>query len=208
MLAYICMSNNQDFKIIKYGNPLLSSISDNVVFGEHEYSFGTHDHINIAERLIKVLYFYQAVGVSAVQIGVPLKMFVMRTDKNISEKNTLLVINPKIITAYEENIRIMEGCLSFPEIFVPVSRPVKIIAEFYNLNGDLKTEEFNEMSARIFLHENDHLNGKTYLDRVSQLQKTISLDKIKKLKQKRKWDFDDKYLDFLSKKSVDELFKL
>lgn len=146
----------------------------------------TEDVRYLADSLRKTLYFYNAAGISAPQIGVNKRIIVINSTsnfKNLSEKDTLVLINPEIISDYhqEELINGMEGCLSFPEIFVAVLRPKKITVRYQDLSGDeLETEFFGDQ-AREILHEVEHLDGILIIDNVSGLKKNLILHKLKKM---------------------------
>lgn len=131
--------------------------------------------VDLANELIKAMNDNNGLGISANQIGIPLQVFVMRTNP------TVVVINPKIIEYSKETIDLEEGCLSYPGDLVKVTRPVWIIARFHGVNGKGETHKFEGMTARVFQHEFDHMIGKTMFDYMSKLKMEMYLKK----KQKR-----------------------
>lgn len=119
------------------------------------------------------------VGLSANQVGLNLRMFVLGAgDVKMS------VFNPEIIETSEEQVSLDEGCLSFPGIYMKVQRPVTCKVKFKNVNNETVEQELSGLTARIFLHEYDHMLGMTFKERVSQLKWDIaSKRKIKKTKK-------------------------
>ena len=85
-------------------------------------------------------------------------------------QESYLCINPKITQVVEETSLDYEGCLSFPNIFLKVSRPNRILVEYYDVNLERRIAELEDYTARVFLHEWDHLQGVTFKDRVSKLK--------------------------------------
>lgn len=140
----------------------------------------------LADSLRKTLYFYNAAGISAPQVGVNKRLIVINNTlnfKNTSEQDTLVLINPEIISDYsqEELVNGMEGCLSFPEAFVAVLRPKKITVRYNDLDGNELESVFTGDQAREIMHEIEHLDGILIIDNVSVLKKNIILDKLKKM---------------------------
>jgi peptide deformylase len=122
------------------------------------------------------MYRSDGVGLAAPQVGMPYKFFVMDDGEN---KKT--VINPKINFFSEEKIIFEEGCLSIPEIFAELERPKTIKVEYYNENGEKIEEELTDYTARIFQHENDHLNGILFTDKLSVVGKQRIKKRLKEL---------------------------
>ena len=81
----------------------------------------------------------------------------------------------------EETVDDVEGCLSFPNIFVNITRPKEILAEWYDENLEKKTVKIEGYSAKCFLHEWDHLQGVTFKDRVSKLKWNMAEKKARKM---------------------------
>jgi peptide deformylase len=130
--------------------------------------------IELANELIQAMNDNNGLGISANQIGIPLQVFVMRTNP------TVVVINPKIIEFSEETVELEEGCLSYPGDLIKVTRPVWIVARFHGVNGMGETHKFEGMTARVFQHEFDHMIGKTMFDHLSKLKLEMYLKKKEK----------------------------
>ena len=127
--------------------------------------------------MVEVMLNNNGIGLSANQVEFDGQVFVMG-DK---EDNATICINPQILQHTEETVQDMEGCLSFPGIYVNVTRPKEILAEWYDENLEKQTVKISGYSAKCFLHEWDHLQGVTFKDRVSKLKWDMANKKARKL---------------------------
>lgn len=143
----------------------------------------------LAADMIETCDANNGIGLAAPQVGVDLALFVVRNyiDEE-SGKVTLsepqVYINPQISFVSKESCVEEEGCLSIPGIRGKVSRPVSIIIEAIDLEGRAFREEISGYNARVRLHENDHLNGVLYVDRLDPLDKKQVETALKALKKK------------------------
>lgn len=119
------------------------------------------------------------VALSAPQLGLDMSMFVIGIDQARLE-----VFNPSIILYSKDETLMNEGSLSFPGILVIVKRPVTITVEYFNKNGKLQQNEFQGLTARIFQHAFDHLQGITIKDKVSRLKWDMAFKRLNNYKQK------------------------
>jgi len=119
------------------------------------------------------------VALSAPQVGLDMSMFVMGIDQARVE-----VFNPTIISYSKEETLMNEGSLTFPGISVLIKRPVSITVEYFNKNGEIQHNEFQGLTARIFQHAFDHLQGTTIKDRVSKLKWDMATKRLNNYKQK------------------------
>ena len=114
----------------------------------------------------KWLYSLMVIGIflalSACQIGVDLKVFVMRFNGE-----GIACFNPRIEHYSEETTYVREGCLSYPGLFFPITRAQGINTKYSNKEGDVMSGSFVDISAKIFQHEYDHMLGKVYLEYAS-----------------------------------------
>lgn len=141
------------------GDPVLRQKTKKIENFDEEFKL-------LIERMYAEMYRSDGVGLAAPQVGMPYKFFVMDDGET---KRT--VINPKIKSFSEEPITFEEGCLSIPEIFAEIERPKTIKVEYYNENGEKIEEELTDYTARIFQHENDHLDGILFTDKLSVVAK-------------------------------------
>jgi peptide deformylase len=119
----------------------------------------------------------------------------MRTDP------TVCCFNPEIIEESEEIILMEEGCLSYPGLFVKIKRPKTIKVKFADHTGEYKTETFDGITARCFLHELDHMNGINFLQRANSIHRKQAL---KKMKKNQKWLKKARTLDDIPQTVVSE----
>ena len=118
-------------------------------------------------------------ALSAPQVGLDMCMFVMGVDYARLE-----VFNPTIISYSEEEALMNEGSLTFPGLLVIVKRPIAVTVEYYNKNKELQKTEFQGLTARIFQHSFDHLQGTTIKDKVSKLKWDLATKRLNNYKQK------------------------
>jgi peptide deformylase len=134
------------------------------------------DPKEIKEQMVEIMLQNNGIGLSASQVGLDAQLFVMGNSK----ENCTLCINPTVLQYTSETIVDVEGCLSFPNIFVKVKRPKEILAEFYDENLEKQVVKIDGYSAKCYLHEWDHLQGVTFKDRVSKLKWDMAKKKAKK----------------------------
>jgi peptide deformylase len=132
------------------------------------------DPVELYKDLAETMIDAEGMGLSANQIGVRTRMFVMRAE------NVIGVINPKIIDVSSEMVTLEEGCLSYPNLWVKIKRPKKIKVRFTNPDGQTETRVFDGMSARVFQHELDHLDGVLHVKRANKFH----LEQARKLAKK------------------------
>lgn len=127
----------------------------------------------LAISLIETMVKYRGVGLAANQVGFPYRVFVMGA-QNVG----FACFNPEIISVSGEE-SFEEGCLSFSGMFLPIKRPSSVTARYIDMNGVAKEETFTGFTARIFLHEYDHMEGVVYTSKVNQLTVDRAKRKIK-----------------------------
>jgi peptide deformylase len=134
--------------------------------------------------LSKVLYDnmvkYGGLGLAANQLGLPYRMFIMGGHPEIENGKVRSVVNPLVNDVSEESIVLKEGCLSFPFLFLSIKRPKWVSVKYTNENSEEIEETLHGMSARIFQHENEHMNGYVFTDLVSKMK----LGRAEKVKEK------------------------
>ena len=120
------------------------------------------DPIKLTEELLDAMVKYEGLGLSACQIGVDLKVFVMRFNGD-----AIACFNPRITYYSEKTTYMSEGCLSYPGLYFPVTRAQGINVTYSGKEGDEMTASFIDISAKVFQHEYDHMLGKLYLEYAS-----------------------------------------
>lgn len=121
------------------------------------------------------MYENNGIGLAANQVGVPYKIFAMR-----GEPQNFVCFNPRVVQPSAEQISLEEGSLTFPGLLVKVKRPRHIRVRFQTPNGETRTDTFIGMTARIFQHELDHVEGKLYFSRASRYHREIAMKKWKR----------------------------
>lgn len=165
-----------------YGDPILRKVS-RAVDGISEEVEEIHRH------LVEMVLAHDGAGLSAPQIGYDLRMFVICYSNQVDQMGMpiyckpMLFINPKIVSVSKEEVIEKEGCLSIPGIIEKVSRPKRGVIEAIGIDGKPFTETLENWSLRVFLHENDHLNGTLFIDRISTSRKDKIKEFLKKLKK-------------------------
>lgn len=151
------ITQEQTIRILGNAEPLLYQPSQSVAESDFDVpgSPVTEDSLRaLVARMVSVMKHFNAVGLAAVQIGVPVRVIVVRGDDEI-----VWMVNPVITRALNRNVERYEECLSCPGGAV-VSRPAKCDVEWRDLFGVKVTGKFDGMRARIVQHEIDHLDGK------------------------------------------------
>jgi len=132
------------------------------------------DPLDLASDLAETMLASGGVGLAANQCGLPYRMFIMNADELIP------CFNPRIVDYSEETVLLEEGCLTNPGLFVKVKRPRRIKVRYTEPNGQTTTKVFDGMTARIFQHELDHLDGIVYTQRAN----VIHLEQARKAAKK------------------------
>ncbi len=118
----------------------------------------------LLDDMKETMYKKEGAGLSAVQVGVLKRAFVMHAGKEFRE-----CINPKLIKQEGENKIKIEGCLSVPGKCGLVNRPEKVWVEYQDRNGNKISKKFTGFEAKCFCHEYDHLDGILYIDKATKI---------------------------------------
>ena len=117
----------------------------------------------LAKTLIENMLYHNGVGLSANQIGIDERAFVMMRD--VENNEILVCFNPKIIKSYTEEVEFEEGCLSYPDVFLNISRPDKIVIKYEDVDKKEHKMKLQGFASRVFQHELDHLDGIDFTER-------------------------------------------
>jgi peptide deformylase len=118
--------------------------------------------LEFAQALIGKVHEFNALGLAANQVGYNFRAFAMR-----GYPENFVCFNPKVVSESEEQIVLEESCLSWPGLIIKIKRPRTIRVRFSSPTGDVQTKRFEGISARCFLHELDHLDGKLFFNRAN-----------------------------------------
>ena len=149
---------------------------------------GFKDRKELSESMFDTMKKYGGIGLSANQVGLPFNMFVLGDHPEIEKGLKMTCFNPMIISSSVEEETMKEGCLTFPFVFLNITRPRKVVVKYEDENGDLKEGSLDGMISRVFQHEYDHMLGKTFVDGVSKMKLDMAYKKAEKLMLKYKWN--------------------
>ena len=131
--------------------------------------------VKYGKEMYDLMIKSHGVGLAAPQVGINKSFFIMG-----SKESYTVITNPKIIETSNEMVKMQEGCLSFPDLWLQVLRPDNVTVEYVNTIGKKVTEKLEGMVSRIFQHETDHLNGITFDTLVSKLKLDMAMKKLNK----------------------------
>tara|TARA_B100001173_G_scaffold260366_1_gene233562 strand:+ start:116 stop:556 length:441 start_codon:yes stop_codon:yes gene_type:complete len=114
----------------------------------------------LSRILIDNMIHHKGVGLSANQIGISERVFVMIRDIELNE--IIVCFNPQIIKTYKEEVEMEEGCLSYPDLYLNISRPKKIIVKYEDVDKNTHKLKLDGLASRIFQHEYDHIEGDNF----------------------------------------------
>ena len=144
------------------------------------------DRKELSDKMFKTMNKYSGLGLSANQCGLPFRMFVMGDNLLLENRRKITAFNPKIIPKlptdlrYREQVLMKVGCLTFPFLFLNISRPRIVEVEYEDIDGKVIKEDLDGMFSRIYQHEYDHMQGIVFTDRVSKLK--LNMAKKKQMK--------------------------
>lgn len=165
-----------------YGNPILRKKGEPV----------TEITDEIKELVLAMIDYFDnnnGIGLSAQQVGKTLRLFVLRRyvhlpDGKWTVSEPHVYINPKILERSKETWVEEEACMSIPKLHLPVERPLRIKVESTKLDGSRIVEELEGINARVVMHENDHINGVLFIDRVEDKYLKPVEAKLREIKKK------------------------
>ncbi|HEU4636085.1 MAG TPA: peptide deformylase [Edaphobacter sp.] len=166
-------------EIVKYPDPVLAKRGEDVTeFGE--------DLKTLVEEMFESMYAAHGIGLAAPQIGLSKRLTVIDVNFKKDPADKLVLVNPEIIEREGKQFE-EEGCLSLPEIREKVTRAAKVKVRAQNVEGEWFEVEGEELLARAFQHEIDHLDGVLFIDRLSRLKRDLIHRKIKKMQKNGEW---------------------
>jgi len=168
------------YPIVKYGDPVLDREADDVV------EFDTPELHQLLEDMFRSMYAAKGVGLAAPQIGVSKRIAVIDTTVGEDQGQKLVLINPEII-GKEGSQSGEEGCLSLPTFRETVTRAKKVTVRAFDAMGKPFEMTGEDLLARAFLHETDHLNGTLYISHISPLKRDLIRRKVRKLQKANEW---------------------
>jgi peptide deformylase len=140
------------------------------------------DTKELAKELIDSMWKNSGLGISANQIGHSYRVFAMR---GATKDESIVCFNPIIKDFSPEMNTMEEGCLSLPDVFARVVRPAHVAISYHNEDGKEEGQLASGMTARVFQHELDHLDGILFVDRVGELTRQRAFTKARKIQKFR-----------------------
>ena len=156
-------------KIYKYPSQCLETVSTEFNFDND--AIPDYDNlVRFEQDMIALMLKEQGLGLAANQIGITKRFFAIGHDSFDTFQKPVIIWNPRILNKSEVNVIDVEGCLSFPGIFVKIERPKEIEVQYETTERKTRFAKLIGMEAKCFQHELDHLEGITFNKRVSKLK--------------------------------------
>jgi len=169
----------QIMRVLKYGAEVLQQKARRVTRFDGELR-------KLFDRMIATMYAEHGVGLAAPQVGVSQQAAVIDISGGGEKNKIIRICNPEITESHGKQT-VEEGCLSFPEIRAVITRPKQVFVKGQDVDGNLVELEGDDLLARAFCHEIDHLNGVLIIDHVSALKRDLIKRRIKKKIKEGEW---------------------
>jgi len=169
------------YPIVKYGNPVLEREAEEVT------EFDTPDLHKFLEDMFESMYAAKGVGLAAPQIGFSRKIAVIDISNAENPADKLVLINPRILRV-EGKQEGEEGCLSIPGFREQVKRGKRVTVRAQDAKGEPFEKTGEDLLARAFQHETDHLYGKLYISHISALKRDLIRRKVRKMVKAGEWE--------------------
>jgi peptide deformylase len=155
------------YKLVKYPDPQLNGVSLEI---ESDVFYRTPTYLDgIKKDMIQACEENDGMGLSAIQVGHPIRMMVMK--QKLGPPTWLEMCNPKVLNIYGKPVKGIEGCLSFPGVFGIVSRNEEVELQWTEISGKICHALFGGIEARCILHEIDHMDGITFNKRMTDVER-------------------------------------
>jgi peptide deformylase len=167
------------YPIVKFGNPVLETPASPITVFDDKLK-------QLAEDMFESMYAAHGVGLAAPQIGISRSVAVIDVSFQEDPQSKLVLVNPQVI--YSEGKQSQsEGCLSVPDFRETVTRAQTVTVRAQDIDGNWFEKTGEDLLARAFLHEIDHLHGKLYISHISALKRDLVKRKIRKLVKLGEW---------------------
>jgi len=168
------------YPIVKYGDSVLERRGADIS------EFDTPELNKLIDDMFESIYAAKGVGLAAPQIGISQRIAVIDITSCEDPTQKIVLINPEIIKK-EGSQSGEEGCLSIPGFREPVTRAKRVTVRAQDAKGNVFEQTGEDLLARAFLHETDHLNGSLYINHISALKRDLIRRKIRKLQKSDEW---------------------
>lgn len=167
------------YPIVKLGNMILETAAEKITEFDDELR-------KLADDMFESMYAAHGVGLAAPQIGISKRIAVIDVTFKEDPAQKLVLVNPEILRTEGKQVG-TEGCLSIPEFREKVTRPQRVTVRAQDLSGKFFEIAGQDLLARAFMHETDHLNGKLFIAHVSALKRDLIRRKVRKLARAGQW---------------------
>lgn len=159
--------------LLPFTDPIMQSAPP-----EFDFENPQCDPKELVNALTEAMYAMKGVGLSANQVGIPLRVFVYGMGKA-----TTAVFNPKVMGLSKETSVIKEGCLSLPGVFIAIKRPAAVVASFVTAENEPVIATLDGMEGRVWQHEYDHMEGRNFTMLASPLKMQLALKALRKARR-------------------------
>jgi peptide deformylase len=165
-----------ELKLRYYGDPILRERAAPVETFDDELR-------ELAESMVETMYRERGIGLAAPQVGVSRRLIValQMSDLEDEEAEPVALVNPEVVERSRETWEHEEGCLSIPEVTGLVTRPENITVRYQDLDGQAMMVTTSGMFGRILLHEIDHVNGRLFIDYLSDANKSLIKPRLREI---------------------------
>jgi peptide deformylase len=167
------------YPIVKFGDPVLEKQAEPVTVFDDDLK-------KLVDDMFESMYAAHGVGLAAPQIGISKRLAVIDITFKEDPSAKLVLANPEIVHTEGRHTQ-NEGCLSIPDFRESLTRPRTVTIRAQDVDGKFYEKTGEELLARAFLHETDHLNGKLYISHLSALKRDLIKRKIRKLVKAGEW---------------------
>ena len=179
MASSIAESPRRIYAVVKYPDPVLMRKGDPVTVFDRNLA-------ELVEDMFESMYAAEGIGLAAPQIGISKQITVIDVSFRKDPAKRIVLINPVVVRRQGEQYE-EEGCLSFPEIREKVKRAATVTVRAQDARGEFFEVEGDELLARAFQHEIDHLHGILFIDHLSRLKRDLVQRRIRKLQRNGEW---------------------
>jgi len=165
------------YELLPPTDPMLNEVLPDITFEELKEKHNLTPE-ELRDNLIGTMAATGGIGLSANQCGIPVRAFVMYT--NLDNKQAMIFFNPMVTWVSEETEFFVEGCLTYPHLFLNLKRPKMVKFDYMDVEGNKQTGGYSGLTARIFQHEFDHMQGKNFTMWASKLKLDMAMKKAQK----------------------------
>jgi len=159
--------------IINVPDPLLKTVSTPVAKVDSDVR-------QLLDDMLETMYAAPGIGLAAIQVAVAKRMIVVDTSAEEDENSPLFLVNPEVVWESEEHSVYSEGCLSVPEHYADIERPMSVRVKYLDYNNEMQETLMDGLTATCVQHEIDHLDGIVFIDYLSKLKRNMIVKKVQK----------------------------